>query len=165
MRESPAEASEDSQNDSKPQTQDTSQNSKSETNSKTFVEFDSTPRFRKGFRRKKGESPYVCDMNVKFKKEKKQSTFLNPDPWARLVGSRNTAAIYIDGISTTALYDTGAELQLISKEFCEQNKLKIQPIEQVWLEQVFLNMMVMLKSMSKYLVEIFQRIICFLSPL
>ena len=129
MRESPAEASEDSQNDSKPQTQDTSQNSNSETDSKTFAEFDSTPRFRKGFRRKKGESPYVCDMNVKFKKEKKQSTFLNPDPWARLVGSRNTAAIYIDGIATTALYDTGAELQLISKEFCEQNKLKIQPIE------------------------------------
>ena len=170
MRESPVEASEDSQNDSKPQTQDTSQNSNSETSSKTFAEFDSTPRFRKGFRRKKGESPYVCDMNVKFKKEKKQSTFLNPDPWARLVGSRNTAAIYIDGIATTALYDTGAELQLISKEFCEQNKLKIQPIEQlieckVWLEQVFLNMMVMLKSMSKYLVEISQRIICFLSPL
>ena len=42
MRESPAEASEDSQNDSKPQTQDTSQNSNSETDSKTFVEFDST---------------------------------------------------------------------------------------------------------------------------
>ena len=119
MRESPVEASEDSQNDSKPQTQDTSQNSKSEANSETFAEFDSTPRFRKGFRRKKGESPYVCDMNVKFKKEKKQSTFLNPDPWVRLVGSRNTAAIYIDGIANTALYDTGAELQLISKEFCE----------------------------------------------
>ena len=85
----------------------------------------------KGFRRNKGESPFVCDMNVKFKKEKKQSTFLNPDPWARLIGSRNTAAIYIDGIATTALYDTGAELQLISKEFCEQNKLKIQPIEQL----------------------------------
>ena len=131
MRESPVEASEDSQNDSKPQTADTSQNSNSETNSKTFAEFDFTPRFKKGFRRKKGESPYVCDMNVKFKKEKKQSTFLNPDPWARLVGSRNTAAIYIDGIATTALYDTGAELQLISKEFCEQNKLKIQPIEQL----------------------------------
>ena len=70
MRESPAEASEDSQNDSKPQTADISQNSNSETDTKTFVEFDSTPRFRKGFRRKKGESPYVCDMNVKFKKEK-----------------------------------------------------------------------------------------------
>ena len=112
MRESPVEASEDSQNDSKTQTPDTSQNSNSETDSKTFAEVDSTPRFRKSFRRKKGESPYVCDMNVKFKKEKKQSTFLNPDPWARLVGSRNIAAIYIDGIATTALYDTGAELQL-----------------------------------------------------
>ena len=43
MRESPVEASEDSQNDSKPQTQDTPQNSKSETNSKTFVEFDLLP--------------------------------------------------------------------------------------------------------------------------
>ena len=98
---------------------------------KLFAEIDSTPKVRKGFRRKKGESPYVCDMNVKFKKEKTQSTFLNPDPWARLVGSRNTAAIYIDGIATTTLYDTGAELQLISKEFCEQNKLKVQPIEQL----------------------------------
>ena len=75
MRESPAEASEDSQNDSKPQTQDTSQNSNSETNSKTFVEFDSTPRFRKGFRRREGEPPYVCDMNVKFKKEKNSPLF------------------------------------------------------------------------------------------
>ena len=75
MRESLVEASDDSQNDSKPQTRDTSQNSKSETNSKTFVECDSTPRFRKGFRRKKGESPYVCDMNVKFKKEKNSPLF------------------------------------------------------------------------------------------
>ena len=55
--------------------------------SKTFAEIDSTPKVRKGFRRKKGESPYICDMNVKFKKEKKQPIFLNPDPWARLVGS------------------------------------------------------------------------------
>ena len=131
MRESPVEAPVDSQIDSKPQTKDTSQNSNPESDSKTFAEIDSIPKVRKGFRRRKGESPYVCDMNVKFKKEKKQSTFLNPDPWARLVGSRNTAAIYIDGIATTALYDTGAELQLISKEFCEENKLKIQPIEQL----------------------------------
>ena len=78
MRESPAEASEDSQNDSKPQTADTSQNSNSETDSKIFAEFDSTPRFRKGFRRKKGESPYVCDMNVNFKKEKKTVHFSQP---------------------------------------------------------------------------------------
>ena len=37
MRESPAEASEDSQNDSKPQTADTSQNSNSETDSKNLL--------------------------------------------------------------------------------------------------------------------------------
>ena len=117
MRESPVEAPVDSQNDSEPQTKDTSLNSNSESNPKPFAEIDSIPKVRRGFRRKKGESPCVCHMNVKFKKEKKQSTFLNPHPWARLVGSRNTAAIYIDGIATTALYDTGAELQLISKEF------------------------------------------------
>ena len=63
--------------------------------------------------------------------EKKQSNFTNPDPWARIVGSRNTAAIYLDGIATTALYDTGAELQLVSKQFCEDNGLKIQPIEKL----------------------------------
>ena len=62
-----------------------------------------------------------------------------PDPnfrledvwWTRIVGSRNTAAIYIDGIATTALYDSGAEIQLISKEFCEENNLKIHPIEKL----------------------------------
>ena len=52
------------------------------------------------------------------KKEKKQSNYTNPDPWARIVGSRNTAAIYMDGIATTALFDTGAEIQLVSKQFC-----------------------------------------------
>ena len=84
---------------------------------------------RNGFRRKKGNSPFVYNLNLKEKKEKKQSNFTNPDPWARIVGSRNTAAIYLDGIATTALYDTGAELQLVSKQFCEDNGLKIQPIE------------------------------------
>ena len=69
---------------------------------------------RNGFRRKKGDSPFVYNLNLKVKKEKKQSNFTNPDPWARIVGSRNTAAIYLDGIATTALYDTGAELQLVS---------------------------------------------------
>ena len=86
---------------------------------------------RNGFRRKKGDSPFVYNLNLKVKKEKKQSNFTNPDPWARIVGSRNTAAIYLDGVATTALYDTGAELQLVSKQFCEDNGLKIQPIEKL----------------------------------
>ena len=80
MRESPAEAPVDSQNDSKPKTTKISQNFNSKSDPKTFAEIDSTPKVRKGFRRKKGESLYICDMNLEFKKEKKQSTFLNPDP-------------------------------------------------------------------------------------
>ena len=70
MRESPAEAPVDSQNDSKPQTKDTSQNSNSESDPKTFAEIDSTSKVRKGFRKMN-----VCDMNVKFKKEKNNPLF------------------------------------------------------------------------------------------
>ena len=65
------------------------------------------------------------------KKEKKQSNFTNPDPWARIVGSRNTAAIYVNGVATTALFDTGAEIQLVRKQFCEDNEWEIQPIEKL----------------------------------
>ena len=64
-------------------------------------------------------------------KGKKQSNCNNPDPWARIVGSRNTAVIYMDGIATTALFDTGAEIQLVSKQLCEENDLEIQPIEKL----------------------------------
>ena len=75
--------------------------------SHTFVP---TPNVGNGFRRKRGDSPFVYNLNLKVKKEKKQSNCTNPDPWARIVGSRNTAAIYMDGIATTALFDTGAEI-------------------------------------------------------
>ena len=68
---------------------------------------------------------------LKSRKRKNTPNFTNPDPWARIVGSRNTAAIYTDGKATTALYDSGAELQLISKEFCEGNNLEIHPIEKL----------------------------------
>ena len=90
--------------------------------------FNPTPRIRNGFRRKKGDSPFTYNLNLKVKKEKKQSNCTNPDPWARIVGSRNTAAIYVDGIATTALFDTGAEIQLVSKQFCEDHNIEIQPI-------------------------------------
>ena len=97
----------------------------------TFPTFSPKPSVRNGFRRKKGDSPLVYNLNLKIKKEKKQSNYTNLDPWPRIVGSRNTAAIYKDGIATTALYDSGAEIQLISKEFCEENNLKIHPIEKL----------------------------------
>ena len=73
--------------------------------SHTFVP---TSNVRNGFRRKKGDSPFP-----------------------RIVWSRNTAAIYMDGIATTALFDTGAEFQLVSKQFCEENDWEIQPIEKL----------------------------------
>ena len=57
--------------------------------------FTPTSNVRNGFRRKKGDSPFTYNLNLKVKKEKKQSNFTNPDPWARIVGSRNTAAVYM----------------------------------------------------------------------
>ena len=97
----------------------------------TFPTFYPKPSVRNGFRRKKGDSPLVYNLNLKIKKQKMQSNYTNPDPWARIVGSRNTTAIYIDGKATTALYDSGAELQLISKYFCKENNLEIHPIEKL----------------------------------
>ena len=99
--------------------------------SSTFHTFNPTPRVRNGFRRNKGDSPFVYNLNLKLKKEKKHSNCTNPDPWARIVGSRNTAAIYVDGIATTALFDTGAEIQLVSKQFCQDHNIEIQPIEKL----------------------------------
>ena len=93
--------------------------------------FTPTSNVRNGFRRKKGDSPFTYNLNLKVKKEKKQSNFTNPDPWARIVGSRNTAAIYMNGIATTALFDTGAEIQLVSKQFCKDNEWEIQPIKKL----------------------------------
>ena len=93
--------------------------------------FTPTSNVINGFRRKKGDSPFTYNLNLKVKKEKKQSNCTNPDPWARIVGSRNTAAIYMNGVATTALFDTGAEIQLVSKQFCEDNEWEIQPIEKL----------------------------------
>ena len=93
--------------------------------------FTPTSNVRNGFRRKKGDSPFTYNLNLKVKKEKKQFNFTNPDPWAKIVGSRNTAAIYMNGVATTALFDTGAEIQLVNKQFCEDNEWEIQPIEKL----------------------------------
>ena len=103
--------------------------SKSTSVDDTSHSFTPTSNVRNGFRRKKGDSPFTYNLNLKVKKEKKQSNCTNPDPWARIVGSRNTAAIYINGVATTALFDTGAEIQLVSKQFCGDNEWEIQPIE------------------------------------
>ena len=103
--------------------------SKSTSVDDTSHSFTPTSNVRNGFRRKKGDSPFTYNLNLKVKKEKKQSNCTNPDTWARIVGSRNTAAIYMNGVATTALFDTGAEIQLVSKQFCEDNEWEMQPIE------------------------------------
>ena len=127
----------DSPNDSKPLREikqmlnlekDSSKANSENISSHTFTP---TSNVRNGFRRKKGDRPFTYNLNLKVKKEKKQSNFTNPDPWARIVGSRYTAAIYMNGVATTALFDTGAEIQLVSKQFCEDNEWEIQPIEKL----------------------------------
>ena len=105
--------------------------SKSTSADDTSHTFTSSPNVRNGFRRKKEDSPFAYNLNLKVKKEKKQSNCTNPDPWARIVGGRNTAAIYMNGVATTALFDTGAEIQLVSKQFCEDSEWEIQPIEKL----------------------------------
>ena len=125
----------DSPNDSKPLRElkqmlnlekESSKDNSENNSSHTFIP---TSNVRNGFRRKKGDSPFTYNLNLKVKKEKKQSNCTNPDPWARIVGSRNTAAIYMNGVATTALFDTGAEIQLVSKQFCEDNEWEIQSIQ------------------------------------
>ena len=127
----------DSPNDSKPLREIKQmlnlekESSKANSENNSSHTFTPTSNVRNGFRRKKGDSPFTYNLNLKVKKEKKQSNFTNPDPWARIVGSRNTAAIYMNGVATTALFDTGAEIQLVSKQFCEDNEWEIQPIEKL----------------------------------
>ena len=127
----------DSPNDSKPLREIKQmlnlekESSKANSENNSLHTFTPTSNVRNGFRRKKGDSPFTYNLNLKVKKEKKQSNCTNPDPWARIVGSRNTAAIYMNGVATTALFDTGAEIQLVSKQFCEDNEWEIQPIEKL----------------------------------
>ena len=42
------------------------------------------------------------------------SKFLNPDPWARLIGRANEEKILVNGNTVTALLDTGSQVTHIS---------------------------------------------------
>ena len=86
---------------------------------------------KKGFRRKKGENPIEIQADIKMKKFKRQSNYTNPDAWARLIGRTNTAPIYLEGHQVTGLLDTGSQLSMISRLFCEQHDLKIQPLSKL----------------------------------
>ena len=69
--------------------------------------------------------------DIKLKKVKRQSNYTNPDAWARLVGRINTAPIYLEGHLVTGLLDTGSQLSMISRSFCDQHKLQIQPLSKL----------------------------------
>ena len=79
----------------------------------------------KNFRRKKGESPF--ETNSKIKTESKQTSYTNPDAWGRLIGRLNTSPIFL-GYLITNLLDTGSQLSIISRSFCEKHGLEIQPL-------------------------------------
>ena len=69
--------------------------------------------------------------DIRLKKVKKQSNYTNPDAWARLVGRINTAPSYLEGHLVTGLLDTGSQLSMISRSFCDQHKFQIQPLSKL----------------------------------
>ena len=64
-------------------------------------------------------------------RSKTSSKFLNPDPWARLIGRANEEKIKINGHTVTALLDTGSQVTHISLDYCQAMGIPINPIEQL----------------------------------
>ena len=86
---------------------------------------------KKGFRRKKGESPFEIQTDIKIEDEKKQSSYTNHDAWGRLIGRINTSPIFLEGHLVTSLLDTGSQLSMISRSFSEEHDLEIQPLSKL----------------------------------
>ena len=59
------------------------------------------------------------------------SKFLNPDPWARLIGRANEEKIQVNGNTVTALLDTGSQVTHVSLDYCQTMGIPIHPIEQL----------------------------------
>ena len=74
---------------------------------------------KKGFRRTKSESPFEIQTNFKIDHEKKQTSYTNPEAWGRLIGRINTSPIFLKGHLVIRLLDTGSQLSMISRSFCE----------------------------------------------
>ena len=64
-------------------------------------------------------------------RRKPSSKFLNPDPWARLIGRANEEKIKINGHTVTALLDTGSQVTHISLDYCQAMGIPINPIDQL----------------------------------
>ena len=61
----------------------------------------------------------------------KSTNFLNPDPWARLIGRANEEKIIVNGNAVTSLLDTGSQVTHISLDYCQAMGISINPIEQL----------------------------------
>ena len=61
----------------------------------------------------------------------KSTKFLNPDPWARLIGRANEEKITVNGNTLIALLDTGSQVTHISLDYCQAMGIPINPIEQL----------------------------------
>ena len=57
--------------------------------------------------------------------------FLNPDPWARLIGRANEEKITVNGNTVTALLDTGSQVTHISLDYCQAMGIPIKPTDQL----------------------------------
>ena len=62
---------------------------------------------------------------------KNSSKFLNPDPWARLIGRANEEKIMVNGNTVTALLDTGSQVTHISLDYFQTMGMPINSIEQL----------------------------------
>ena len=59
------------------------------------------------------------------------SKFLNPGPWARLIGRANEEKIIVNGNTVTALLHTGSQVTHVSLDYCQAMGIPINPIEQL----------------------------------
>ena len=59
------------------------------------------------------------------------TNFLNPDPWARLIGRANEEKITVNGNTVTALLDTGSQVTHVSLDYCQAMGIPIKPIDQL----------------------------------
>ena len=57
--------------------------------------------------------------------------FVNPDPWARLIGRANEERITVNSNSVTALLDTGSKVTHISPDYWQAMGIPINPIDQM----------------------------------
>ena len=59
----------------------------------------------------------------------KGQDYHNLNAWVRLLGRANEYEIKTDGKIDTALIDSGAMISMMSREYCEEHKYEIQPLD------------------------------------